>query len=323
MTKTQEECIDTSMHHLRELTHNKSIDFFKEKSQHSNYIDLHVSDFEKDTTSYIGSIALDIETFEDTNEQRFYLSIASMISLQLDRIRLIDKTMAASNAKSAFISNMSHELRTPLNAIIGFAQYLITYENLSEDQIDVVSNIESSAQYLLSLINEILDIAKIEAGKMDVYTQRVDLLQLVNTSYSMLYALAEDKGLYLKFHDDVLEECIYTTDPKMYKQIVLNLLSNAIKFTSEGGIDIYLTHKNNTVTLQIKDSGIGIEQEQIQALFQDFTQVENVMQKEQKGTGLGLSLSRKMANLLGGDVWLESEGNAKGSSAFFTIKAES
>ncbi len=319
-TKSEADCILVSVTYLKELTQQTAITFHDHTGVCHTGIDLYVNDFEHNQKLYYGTISLDLETFDDTNERNFYRSIATMIMLQLDRIRLINHTLCASRAKSDFISNMSHELRTPLNAIIGFAQYLITYENLSDDQQDSVAHIESSAQYLLSMINEILDIAKIEAGKMMVHKESVAIVELMETSCAMLRPLADDKKLSLTFHTEIPHDQYCHTDPKLFKQIVLNLLANAIKFTDEGEIGLSMTLKENILTLTITDSGIGIEPKDITGLFHDFTQVANVMQKRQRGTGLGLSLSKQMALLLGGDISLHSDGIDKGCRATLFIK---
>jgi signal transduction histidine kinase len=319
-TKSEEECIAISISEMKELTANNDLKFIQdmEQSIEGEFTKLYVSDFEKDTKIYFGSIALGIEKFEDKYEKNFYNSISSMITLQLDKIRLIERTMSASKAKSAFISNMSHELRTPLNAIIGFSQYMITYEELNDEQIDTVGNIESSAQYLLEMINEILDIAKIEAGKMEAFIETVNVSSILQTSYNMLHPLASDKNLEFEFiYEDIIET---QTDPKMFQQIVINLLSNAIKFTKEGSVTLKLFNDDEKIYVSVKDTGVGIIQEDIDNLFTDFTQVENVMQKSHKGTGLGLSLSKKMAKILGGDITLHSDGLGKGTEVVFFIR---
>lgn len=321
-TKSEDECMDVSMQEIKKLTHKENLHFTKDQNRASDKecTNLYVSDFENDEKIYFGSIELGIESFEDKNEQDFYNSIASMITLQLDRIRLIERTTSASKAKSAFISNMSHELRTPLNAIIGFAQFMIEYEELNDDQKDTVGNIESSAQYLLSMINEILDIAKIEAGKMEAHIESVNILDIVQSSYNMLSPLAKDKNIKFDFIFDNFENKKYKTDPQMFKQIVVNLISNAIKFTQEGSIQLELYNENENLHVKVKDSGIGISEDNIKHLFNDFTQLENVMQKSHKGTGLGLSLSKKMANILGGDVTLKSDGIGHGTISTFSLK---
>ena len=318
-TSSEEECLDVSITEIQKITHRDDLIFTKNASNDS--IALYVSNFEKNEKVYFGSISLVLESFEDENEKNFYTSIASMITLQLERIRLISKTMADSKAKSAFISNMSHELRTPLNAIIGFSQFMITYEELSDDQQDTVSNIETSAHYLLGMINEILDIAKIEAGKMEAHKEEVNLTTIVQNSYAMLSPLAEDKGLAFSVDLTKYSSDPFMTDPKMFQQIITNLISNSIKFTETGYVRLELYTEKESVCIKVTDSGIGIEQEDIQRLFSDFTQVESIMQKKHKGTGLGLSLSKKMANILGGDISLRSEGLGKGSEALFIIKA--
>ncbi|QOP42512.1 HAMP domain-containing protein [Sulfurimonas sediminis] len=319
-TQSEDECIAVSIKLIQQIT--KRDDLVFSKVHTDNSIDLYVTDFEQNKKIYFGSITLALESFSDENEKRFYNSIATMIALQLDRIRLIRRTMAASQAKSAFISNMSHELRTPLNAIIGFSQFLIAYEDLTQDQQETVGNIESSAHYLLGMINDILDIAKIEAGKMEAHIENVDLKSVVKSSYEMLKPLADEKNL--EFSLDMQEYTLQTvhTDPKMFQQIITNLLSNAIKFTQEGFVRIKLYNTKEKVCVHVQDSGIGIDKEDLEQLFSDFTQVENVMQKTHKGTGLGLSLSKKMAQILGGDVTLRSEGKGKGSQAEFCFHPE-
>lgn len=318
-TKSEEECIKTSIDEIKELMPMKDLRFTKDKdiTIDGEHIKLYVNDFEHDKKVYFGAIILGIENFEDEYESNFYNSIASMITLQLDMIRLIQSTVTASNAKSAFISNMSHELRTPLNAIIGFSQFMITYEELSDEQMDTVGNIESSAQYLLEMINEILDIAKIEAGKMEVSIQEVDILGIVQSSYKMLSPLANDKNLEFEFiHEEIGN---IETDPKMFQQIILNLLSNAIKFTKEGKVTLKLFSDEVKIHISVKDEGAGISAEDMEKLFDDFTQLENIMHKSHKGTGLGLSLSKKMAKLIDGDINLYSEGEGHGTIAVLSI----
>lgn len=321
-TKSEDECVDVSMQEIKKLTNKENLRFKKEHSIASDKecTNLYVTDFENNEKVYFGSIDIGIESFEDKNEHDFYNSIASMITLQLDRIRLIKRTTSASKAKSAFISNMSHELRTPLNAIIGFAQFMIEYEELNDDQKDTIKNIESSAQYLLGMINEILDIAKIEAGKMEAHIQSVNILETVQSSYDMLSPLAKDKNIKFDFIFDNFENKKYQTDPQMFKQIVVNLISNAIKFTPDGSIQLELYNDSENLHVKVKDSGIGISEDDMKHLFNDFTQLENVMQKSHKGTGLGLSLSKKMANILGGDITLKSDGIGHGTTSLFSLQ---
>ena len=315
-TKSEAECIELSIQKIQNLTPNAQICFEKQRGEGAQ---IYVTNFEKNTKEFYGTLTFQKEEFSE-NELRFYNSIAVMITLQLERIRLINATMQASRAKSAFISNMSHELRTPLNAIIGFTQYLITYESLQQEQMEIVGNIENSASYLLEMINGILDIAKIEAGKMELHYETVDIKELLLNVVSMLTPLAEQKNLTISLDmQECKQESIFT-DPYFVKQIIINLLSNAIKFTEKGSVEIRLeTLETKELQLSISDTGIGIEAEDLEKLFQDFAQLDHKIQKKYKGTGLGLSLSKKLAKLLQGDLLIQSEGVDKGSRAILIL----
>jgi len=231
-----------------------------------------------------------------------------------------DKTLDASEAKSAFISNMSHELKTPLNAIIGFSQYLILYEKLTEEQLDLVSNIENSSQYLLEMIHGILDIAKIEAGKVDTNFQLLDCEKIAKDCFMMLEPLAYDKDLKFEFESKRCAVKHIETDEKIFKQILINLLSNAIKYTKEGKVSLELLTRDDKLIVEVKDSGIGIEKDEMGKLFKEFSRIENEISSEQKGTGLGLSLSKKLSHILGGDIYLQSDGKNSGTTAVFFLK---
>ncbi len=172
------------------------------------------------------------------------------------------------------------------------------------------------------MINGILDIAKIEAGKMEVHPEEVQLKDIVQSTYTMLQPLTDDKGLAFKIDTDAYTLVSFKTDPKAFQQIVTNLLSNAIKFTQEGSVSIELWSEESQVCVRVKDTGVGIKEEDLAKLFSDFTQVENVMQKKHKGTGLGFSLSKKMAEMLGGDMQLSSDGLDKGSEALFCLQVK-
>lgn len=233
-----------------------------------------------------------------------------------------DKTLDASEAKSAFISNLSHELKTPLNAIIGFSQYLISYEKLTDEQLDIVSNIESSSQYLLEMIYGILDIAKIEAGKMELHVEQLNVKDLAEECFSMLEPLADDKGLDFELKCENTKNLIINNDKKILKQIIINLLSNSIKFTQDGFVKLEIYNKDENIVIEVQDSGIGLAKEHIKKLFKDFSQIENGLIHKQKGTGLGLSLSKKLSHVVGGDIILHSDGIGLGSKAIFTLKLE-
>ncbi len=270
------------------------------------------------------STSLSVNTEDEiatlTNSFNVMLKTISSTLIELENeIQEIKKTKAASSAKSAFISTMSHELRTPLNSIIGSAQYLMVYENLSEDQIDSMGSIESSAQYLLGMINEILDIAKIEAGKMEIHKKNIFLLKEVQKCFEMLSPLAYDKNLSLELNSDNLTIKEFQTDSKILKQILINLLSNAIKFTQHGSIQIELYDDEQKIYISISDTGIGIAKDDLNKLFDDFSQLENEAHQKHAGTGLGLSISKKMAHLLNGNIVIYSDGLGFGSKSVFTL----
>ncbi len=257
---------------------------------------------------------------ENQLESRFFYSVASMIALQIERIELIAKIESASNAKTSFISNMSHELRTPLNAIIGFSQYLIMYEDLNSEQLDTISKIERSAIHLLGMINDILDIAKIEAGKIEINYSKIDLYKLLYECKEIVEPMAEEKGLYIKGIEDKSRTIMVNSDAKLLKQVIINLLSNAIKFTESGGVNISIKIEQNFVILTIKDTGIGIKKDELEKVFDEFVQLQNRNQTKHKGTGLGLSLSREIIQTIKGELYLESRGERLGTKAILKIK---
>ncbi|MBI5249577.1 MAG: AAA family ATPase [Desulfomonile tiedjei] len=230
---------------------------------------------------------------------------------------------AANRAKSEFLANMSHELRTPLNAIIGFSQLLRDQwgGKLSEKQLQYVSEISLSGHHLLQLINDILDMAKVESGKMDLHFSRINLGQLLKYTMIMIKQKAMQHGLELNLHvSDDLRGIEIMADEVKLKQIVLNLLSNAAKFTPDGGRIVVEAHgEGDNLVISVSDTGIGIRSEDHDRIFEPFEQVDSSLARRQRGTGLGLALTRNLVRLHGGRIWMESEGDGKGSAFGFTI----
>ncbi len=317
----EQECLDASLKKLEALT-TQHVTFaaasFPERMQKAS-VPMYITDFEKNSPVYYGNLVIEKERFDDAYEERFFSSIAAMIMLQIERIALTNRLAQASEAKSAFISGMSHELRTPLNAIIGFSQYLIAYEELEEEQLESVAKIERAAMHLLLLINDILDIARIEAGKMEVHCSDVLLKSVIEECLELMQPLAEDKGLYLKCEHAPMPDFIISTDAKILKQILINLLSNAIKFTEKGGVAIDVASAPHHVRIDVTDSGVGIPPERIEELFGEFVQLRDETSDTIKGSGLGLALSRKLAGVIGGTLKLESPGVGAGSRATLEI----
>ncbi len=218
----------------------------------------------------------------------------------------------ASRMKSAFIANMSHELRTPLNAIIGFTGTLLMKlpGPLTDDQDRQLNTIRTSARHLLSLINDILDVAKIEAGKVALALAPVECQALITETADSLRPLAAQKGLALTV-DLPPEPVVVTSDRRALAQIVINLVNNAIKFTEQGAIQVSLSQRSiadEIVTeVSVTDSGAGIRAEDQAKLFQAFSQLDSTSTRHAEGAGLGLYLCQNLANLLGGSLQLSSE----------------
>ncbi|MCH7914097.1 MAG: GAF domain-containing protein [Deltaproteobacteria bacterium] len=231
---------------------------------------------------------------------------------------------AASRNKSEFLANMSHELRTPLNAVIGFSEVLgeKMFGELNEKQNEYVDDIHSSGQHLLSLINEILDLSKIEAGRMELELAKFDLPLAVENAITLVRERATRHGVSL--HREIDKRLgDFVGDERKVKQILLNLLSNAVKFTSEGGrIGIKAMPVDGSVEISVSDTGIGIAPEDQATIFEEFRQVGTADAQKHEGTGLGLTLAKKFVELHGGRIWVESEVG-KGTTFTFTLPERS
>jgi len=260
-------------------------------------------------------------------------TIASNMGTAIQNVRLFDETKRlfeeaeearaaaeqANKAKSTFLANMSHELRTPLNAIMGFTQIVRGKGEgiLPEKQLGNLDKVTSSSQHLLGLINTVLDIAKIEAGRMEVLPSKFNLNGLADQCANLATPLLKPNVSLEKQTDETIG--IIFSDQDKIKQIVLNLLSNAAKFTHEGRIILKVEKLNaETVSMSVKDSGIGISEEAVGRVFEEFQQADNTTTRQYGGTGLGLTISRNLARLLGGDLTATSE-LGKGSTFTLTI----
>jgi signal transduction histidine kinase len=231
---------------------------------------------------------------------------------------------AANRHKSEFLANMSHELRTPLNAIIGFSEVLgeRMFGELNEKQAEYTEDILSSGRHLLSLINEILDLSKVEAGRMELEVTQFDLPLAIENARTFVRERATKHGINLDVSvDERLGD--YVGDERKIKQILLNLLSNAVKFTPQGGrIGINARQVDGSVEISVSDTGIGIAPEDQPKIFEEFRQVGTDYAHKTEGTGLGLTLAKKFVELHGGKIWVESEVG-KGSTFSFTLPVKS
>ena len=226
----------------------------------------------------------------------------------------------ANKHKSNFLASMSHELRTPLNAIIGFSEVLEQemFGEVNAKQREYLIDILNSGRHLLSLINDILDLSKVEAGKMELHLSTLDFQDTIKQAISIVAERAKNSEIKIIFNF-TNEMDLYYGDERKLKQIMLNLLSNAIKFTPKGGhITVDINRQNNDYRVSVKDTGIGIAKEDQKKIFAEFSQVGTDVTRKAEGTGLGLALTLKFVELHGGKIWFESELN-KGTTFIFTL----
>jgi signal transduction histidine kinase len=233
---------------------------------------------------------------------------------------LYQQIQASSRHKSEFLANMSHELRTPLNAIIGFSEVLLQrmFGELNPKQEEYLKDVLASGRHLLSLINDILDLSKVEAGRMELEVSAFDVRSTLEGCLALVRERAGQHGVALELDVDERVGPL-VADERKVRQVVLNLLSNAVKFTPEGGrIVLHGMAADEAVVISVSDTGVGIAPEEHEAVFEEFRQVGSDSARKSEGTGLGLALARKFVELHGGRIWLVSEVG-KGSTFTFTI----
>ena len=230
-----------------------------------------------------------------------------------------DRAEESDRLKSAFLAVMSHELRTPLNSIIGFTGIILQglAGPLNEEQNKQLGMVQGSARHLLELINDVLDISRIEAGEVEIVPKIFDMRETIDQAVQKVIPLAEKKGLSLTI-DVAPDVGSITSDRRRVEQILINLLNNAVKFTDQGAVGIECCLNDYQLVIRVKDTGIGINPEDNDKLFKAFQQLDTGLSRKQEGTGLGLSICKKLVALLGGDIRVESKPG-KGSLFIITL----
>jgi signal transduction histidine kinase len=269
-----------------------------------------------------------LEPHDFTPEEIQLLStLADHAAIAIENVRLLDEIRmksraleAASRHKSEFLANMSHELRTPLNAIIGFSEVLAErmFGDVNEKQAEYLQDILASGRHLLSLINDILDLSKVEAGKLELELGRFHLPTALDNALTLVRERATRHGITLsQTVDEQVADVV--ADERKVKQILLNLLSNAVKFTPQGGhVGVAATVSDGVVTIAVSDTGIGIAPDDQEAVFAEFRQVGRDGARKEEGTGLGLTLAKRFVELHGGRIWVQSQVG-QGSTFAFTL----
>lgn len=226
--------------------------------------------------------------------------------IQMQNLQLLE----ASRLKSEFLATMSHELRTPLNAIIGFSQILLrrSKNSLDAKQTDMVARILDNGRHLLELINDILDLSKIEAGRLELCSETCHLVALITNTVNELQSLAESKKIHLYVNFQVSSNIQIVNDPQRLRQILVNLLSNAIKFTEVGEVEVRVYEPTpEQIAIAIRDTGIGIANDNLKHIFEPFRQVDQTIYRKHAGTGLGLAITASLVQMMGGAITVESE----------------
>ncbi|MBI9039236.1 MAG: response regulator [Bacteroidales bacterium] len=239
--------------------------------------------------------------------------------IEIELIRTKEQAEESDRLKSAFLANMSHEIRTPMNGILGFADLLKEPTLTGGEQQKYIGIIEKSGQRMLNIINDIIDISKIESGTMEVKLKESNINYQIEYIHTFFKPEVEAKGMQIFFKNSLpAKEAIITTDHEKIYAVLINLVKNAIKYSNKGNIELGYTKKGDFIEFYVKDTGIGIPKNRQSAIFERFIQADIEDTQALEGAGLGLSISKAYVEMLGGKIWVDSEAG-KGSTFYFTI----
>jgi signal transduction histidine kinase len=262
-----------------------------------------------------------------TEDASIYTTLASQVAVALQNARLyaeqastVTQLRELDRLKSSFLANMSHELRTPLNSILGFSDVILEELDgpLTENMNNDLLLIQKNGQHLLHLINDVLDMAKIEAGRMSLSPEKFVLHEVLDEVVSITSPLASERNLAFAFEKDSDKKIEIFADRTRMRQIMINLVNNAIKYTEKGKISLRTTPlEGEKVLIAVKDTGLGIPPDKLETIFQEFAQIDTSTTRKGGGTGLGLPISRRLVEMHGGRLWAESSGIAGEGSTFY------
>ncbi len=262
-----------------------------------------------------------VEIFDQKMELKNQLKTITRLNADLNLSK--EEAEKANSSKTQFLANMSHEIRTPLGAILGFLDLLKNPVCTVEEKANYIIIVERNSQQLLSLINDILDLSKVEAGKMTIEDIQFSLTEMLQDIKCLMTFKAKEKGIDFHFKSDSEIPEFINSDPVKLRQIITNIVGNAVKFTEKGGVNLSVSFTDPILKIIIKDTGVGISKDQVSKLFQPFTQADPSTTRKFGGTGLGLILSRRLAEALGGKLELLESHNSQGSTFEIEVKTTS